>query len=177
MNTGYFPTTYQPDCKRVRGGRFEQNQPINLSQIKRTLGLLAAAPLLTASTSAQKLKTTQVPAAVVAGFSQKSPQAKEVKWEMEGQQYEAGFRQGKAEMLALLSTDGTLEETETEIGVAQLPAGVRATLARQYKNVAMKEAAKIVAAGTGAITDEAELAQGGKIRDVLFDAAGREVKK
>lgn len=145
--------------------------------MKRTFGLLAAALLLAGSASAQKLKTAQVPAAVVAGFNQKFPQAKEVKWEKEDSHYEAGFEQGKQEMSALLSTDGTLVETETEIQVSQLPAEVRATLARQHKGVKIKEAAKIVAAGTGAVTYEAEIVQGGKTRDVLFDAAGREVKK
>ena len=145
--------------------------------MKLPFGLLAAALLLAGSASAQKLKAAQVPAAVVAGFNQKFPQAKEVKWEKEGGHYEAGFEQGKQEMSALLSADGTLVETETEIQVSQLPAGVQATLARQYKGVKIKEAAKIVAAGTGAVTYEAEIEQSGKEVDLLFDAEGREVKK
>ncbi|SET09689.1 PepSY-like domain-containing protein [Hymenobacter actinosclerus] len=145
--------------------------------MKLPFGLLAAALLLTGSASAQKLKAAQVPAAVVAGFNQKFPQAKEVKWEKEGSHYEAGFEQGKQEMSALLSAAGTLVETETEIQVSQLPAGVQATLARQYKGVKIKEAAKIVAAGTGTVTYEAEIEQGGKEVDLLFDAEGREVKK
>ncbi|SDX38682.1 PepSY-like domain-containing protein [Hymenobacter psychrophilus] len=142
-----------------------------------SFGLLAAALLLAGSASAQKLKTAQVPAAVVAGFTQKFLQAKDVKWEKENDHYEAGFKQGKAEMSALLLANGALVETETEISVAQLPAEIRATLARQYKGVTIKEAAKIVAAGTGAVTYEAEIAQGGKTRDVLFNADGQEVKQ
>lgn len=145
--------------------------------MKHSVGLLAAALLLAGSASAQKLKTAQVPAAVVAGFARQFPQAREVKWEKENDQYEAGFKPGKAEMSALLRANGALVETETEIGVAQLPAGVRATLARRYKGAAIREAAKIVAAGSGVVTYEAEIAPGGKTRDVLFDAAGQEVKQ
>ncbi len=114
---------------------------------------------------------------MVAGFNRQFPQAKEIKWEKEGSYYEAGFEQNKQELSALLSADGTLVETETEINVDQLPAAVRTTLARQYKGVKIKEAAKIVAAGTGAVTYEAEIVRNGKTVDVLFDAEGREVKK
>ncbi len=145
--------------------------------MKRVIVLLGAALLLAGSASAQKLKVAQVPAAVVAGFNRQFPQAREVKWEKEGEQYEAGFEQGKQELSALLDASGKLVETETEINVDQLPAAVRATLARQYKGIKIKEAAKIVAADTGAVTYEAEIAQSGKTVDVLFDAEGREVKK
>ncbi|MFD2784747.1 PepSY-like domain-containing protein [Hymenobacter rubripertinctus] len=145
--------------------------------MKHLLGLLAAGLLLSASASAQKMKAAQVPAVVMASFNRQFPQAKEVKWEKEADQYEAGFEQGKQELSVLLDPSGKLVETETEIKVDQLPAAVRATLARQYKGVKIKEAAKIVAAGTGAVTYEAEIVQGGKNVDLLFDAEGREVKK
>ncbi|OWP61560.1 hypothetical protein CDA63_18770 [Hymenobacter amundsenii] len=145
--------------------------------MKRTIVLLGAALLLAGSASAQKLKAAQVPAAVVAGFNRQFPQAREVKWEKEDEQYEAGFEQGKQELSVLLDASGQLVETETGIKVEQLPAAVRATLARQYKGIKIKEAAKIVAAGTGAVTYEAEIAQSGKTVDVLFDAERREVKK
>ena len=145
--------------------------------MKRTIVLLGAALLLACSASAQKLKSAQVPAAVVAGFNQHFTQAKEVKWEKEGEQYEAEFEQGKTEWSALLSAGGQLLETETELPVGQLPVPVRATLASRYKGCKITEAAKIVAAGTGVITYEAEIVKNGKKQDVLFDAQGQEVKK
>ena len=145
--------------------------------MKLSLGLLAAGLLLSASASAQKLKAAQVPTAVVAGFNQHFAQAKEVKWEKEDGNYEAEFEQGKAEQSALLNASGELLETETELPVAQLPAPVRAALASRYAGCKITEAAKIVAAGTGAVTYEAEIVKSGKKQDVLFDAEGQEVKK
>jgi hypothetical protein len=50
-------------------------------------------------------------------------------------------------------------------------------LATNYKGAKITEAAKIVTAATNATTYEAETSQGGKHRDVRFNADGTEVKK
>ena len=63
------------------------------------------------------------------------------------------------------------------MAVSQLPAPVQKALAANYKAFKITEAAKIVAAATGLTTYEAEVAQGGKHRDVLFNADGTEAKK
>ena len=138
---------------------------------------LAAAALLAPAARAQKLAAAHVPAAVVATFKQNFPAVKSVKWEKEGADYEAGFEMGKSEMSAVISAAGVLKETETELPVAQLPAPVQKALASNYKAAKITEAAKIVTAATGATTYEAEVSQGGKHRDVLFNADGTEVKK
>lgn len=145
--------------------------------MKQYLILAALALALAAPARAQKLKATQVPAPIVAAFKLKFPQVKEVNWEKEGDQYEAGFEQGKVEMSVLLSASGELLETESEMAPTQLPAAVRAKLASTYKAYKVTEAAKIVTASTGATTYEAEVSKGGKKMDILFDANGQEVKK
>lgn len=145
--------------------------------MKQYLVLAAFALVLAAPAQAQKLKATQVPAAVVAAFKQKFTQVKEVKWEKEGNKYEAGFEQGKVEMSALLSASGELLETESEMAPSQLPAAVRAKLASAYKTYKVTEAAKIVTVSTGTTTYEAEVLKSGKKMDLLFDADGQEVKK
>ena len=138
---------------------------------------LAAAALLTPAAHAQKVSAAQVPAAASATFKKQFPTVKSVKWEKEGADYEAGFEMGKSEMSAVITAAGVLQETETEMPVAQLPAAVQKTLAASYKAFKITEAAKIVTAATGATTYEAEISQGGKHRDVLFNADGTEVKK
>ena len=100
-----------------------------------------------------------------------------MKWEKEGADYEAGFEVGKAEMSAVITAAGILKETETEMPVAQLPVSVQKALAANYKSSKITEAAKIVTAATGTTTYEAEVSQGGKHHDVLFNADGTEVKK
>ena len=138
---------------------------------------LAFAALLAPAAQAQQVAAAQVPAATKAAFQKAFPTVKQVKWEKEGTDYEAGFNLNKAEMSALITAAGVLMETETEISVAQLPASVQKALAVSYKTAKIKEAAKIVTAATGATTYEAEISQGGKHRDVLFEADGTEVKK
>ncbi|WP_210517050.1 PepSY-like domain-containing protein [Hymenobacter terricola] len=145
--------------------------------MKPTVVILASAVLLSGSAQAQKLVAAQVPAAVTTAFQTAFPAVKTVKWEKEGADYEAGFALGKAEMSAVITAAGVLRETEAEIPVAQLPAPVRKTLATRYSAYKITEAAKIVTVATGAISYEAEVSQGGKQHDVLFNADGREVKK
>lgn len=145
--------------------------------MKTLLLTLAAAALLAPAAHAQKLAAAKVPAAATAAFRQHFPAVKTVQWEKEGADYEAGFTQGQAEMSAVITAAGVLKETETEMPVAQLPAPVQKALATQYKGAKVTEAAKIVTAATGATTYEAEISQGGKHRDVLFNADGSAVKK
>ena len=145
--------------------------------MKTLLLTLAAAVLLATAAHAQKVTAANVPAAAVATFKQHFPTVKTVKWEKEGADYEAGFEMGKAEMSAVITAAGVLKETETEMPVAQLPAPVQKALATNYKGSKITEAAKIVTAATGATTYEAEISQGGKHREVWFNADGTEVKK
>ena len=138
---------------------------------------LAAAALLVPAAHAQKVAAANVPAAVTDAFRKNFPAVKAVKWEKEGADYEAGFDMGKAEMSAVITAAGVLKETETEMAVSQLPASVQKALATSYKAYKTTEAAKIVTAATGATTYEAEISQGGKHRDVLFNPDGTEVKR
>ena len=74
-------------------------------------------------------------------------------------------------MSALITPAGELVETESDMSSAKLPAAVRATLARDYKPYEVTEAAVLVLA-SGATTYEAEVSQGGKHHDVVFNADG-----
>ena len=145
--------------------------------MKTLLLTLAAAALLAPAAHAQHVAAANVPANAMATFKQHFPTVKTVKWEKEGADYEAGFEMDKAEMSAVITAAGVLKETETEMPVAQLPAPVQKALAAKYKGSKITEAAKIMTAATGATTYEAEISQGGKHHDVLFNADGTEVKK
>lgn len=100
-----------------------------------------------------------------------------MKWEKEGADYEVGFDTGKAKISAVITTAGVLKETETEMPVTQLPAAMQQALATRYKTTKITEAAKIISAATNVTIYEAEFCQGGKRRDVLFNADGTAVKK
>lgn len=80
-------------------------------------------------------------------------------------------------MSALFDAAGALQEIETSLAVHALPAPVRRALAAHYPGLQVREAAKIVAARTGAVTYEAEVRQNGRPRDLLFAADGRELRR
>jgi hypothetical protein len=134
--------------------------------------LLLGAALLASAANAQKVAPAQVPAAARATFQVKFPAVKSVKWEKEGSNFEAGFKLNGKTMSAVLTPAGVLQETETDMTPAQLPAAVRATLARDYKAYKVDEAATIVRAD-GTTVYEAEVAKGGKKQDVLFTTDGK----
>ncbi|MBF9144540.1 PepSY-like domain-containing protein [Hymenobacter properus] len=140
----------------------------------KTVLMFAVATLLAGSAHAQKVAAAQVPAAAKATFQAKFPAVKTVAWEKEGTDYEAGFKQNGKTMSAVITPAGVLQETETDMKVAELPAAVRATLARDYKAYQVKEAATIVKAD-GRTVYEAEVSKGGKEQDVLFTADGKVV--
>ena len=144
--------------------------------MKKVMILAAFALALAAPAHAQMLKPAQVPAAVRATFKAKFPLVKTNSWEKEGDKYEAGFKQDGITMSALITPVGELVETESDMSPAKLPAAVRAKLASDYKAYKVTEAAVLVSA-SGATTYEAEVSQGGKHHDVVFNADGSLVKK
>ncbi len=107
---------------------------------------------------------SEVPYAVKAAFSKKCSTAKKVKWDKEGNKYEASFLQNEKHMSVLYNANGVVEETETKISVAELPARARSYAKSKG---AIKEAAMIVAAN-GTLTYEAEVRR----RDLIFDDMG-----
>ena len=114
------------------------------------------------------IAAASVPQAVTASLRAAHPSAADIEWEREDDGYEASFSEGGADVSVVFASDGAVQETETEIAVADLPAAVRQALARDYAGRTVTEAARIVAAD-GAVTYEAEL---DGATDVLFDASG-----
>ncbi|MDB5266976.1 MAG: hypothetical protein JWP58_16 [Hymenobacter sp.] len=160
--------------------------------------LFFLAALLVGSTPgrAQKISATQVPAAVRATFETRFPAVKTITWKKEMQQvrpvyeyethndfhardaflteevYEASFRLTGQEMSVLITQNGLLQETETEMTTNQLPSAVLASLARDFNAYQVREAATIVRAD-GRTLYEAEIALAGKKQDVHFTADGQ----
>lgn len=128
--------------------------------------------LLASGAHAQKLAASQVYSAAKATFKAKFPAVTQPAWEKENNTYEASFKLNGKSMSALITPAGELLETETELRPAELPAAVRATLARDYPGYKVKEAAVIVKADDK-IVYEAEVTKGGKKQDVLFTADGK----
>ncbi|NIG54545.1 PepSY-like domain-containing protein [Chitinophaga sp. Cy-1792] len=123
--------------------------------------------LVSASTFAQKISEAKVPAVVKTALTKKFPNATGIKWEMEQQNYEAGFTDNNQHVSAVFDVKGNWMETETPIPAAELPKAATAYIASHYKGAKIKETARIQKA-SGAINYEAEI----KGKDVIFDDKG-----
>ena len=136
------------------------------------LALMIVAAMITSLSFAQKIQEKDVPASVKASFQKNYPNIKEVKWDKEGEKFEASFDLNKIDNSVLFDAQGNLLETEVEIELNQLPKGVLEYVKANYKGKKVKEAAKITDA-KGTVTYEAEI----KGMDLLFDSNGKFIKE
>ena len=123
------------------------------------------------SACAQKLDVAKVPAAVKNSFEKKYP-GTAAKWEKEDGNYEVNFKQNGNNMSELISSDGTIMETEMDIKITELPSAILNYVKEHYKGKTIKEGAKITKAD-GTVNYEAEVAG----KDVIFDADGKFIKE
>jgi len=124
---------------------------------------------------AQKIKSEEIPSNVKSAFEKKYPNVKKVKWEKEGDAYEASFDLKKEEVSALFDAAGNMKEVETEIETQAMPTAVKNLLTKDYPNYKITEAAKIVSQNT--ITYEAEVKRGKESFDLIFSEDGKLLKK
>ena len=130
--------------------------------------IILIALVLSTIAFAQKVKVTKVPEIVSKSLLSKYPNAKNIKWDKEENNYEASFENNKIENSVLFSANGKIIETEVEINTAQLPKSILNYIGKNYKDQKVKEAAKIISE-KGIITYEAEI-QG---KDLFFDENGK----
>lgn len=133
---------------------------------------MLVAVMITSFTFAQKIKENAVPSVVKNAFQKQYPSAKEVKWEMENGNYEVNFDLNEVDHSVLMDVNGKVLETEVEIKITELPAGVLEYVKNNYSGQKVKEAAKITDA-KGIITYEAEI----KGKDLIFDSNGKFIKE
>ena len=136
------------------------------------LALMMVAAMITSLTFAQKLQEKDVPAQVKTAFQKQYPKASDVKWDKEGEKFEASFDLNKIDNSVLFDAQGNVLETEVEIELTQLPKGIVEYVKANYKGQKVKEAAKITDT-KGTVTYEAEV----KGLDLLFDSNGKFIKE
>jgi len=133
---------------------------------------LMSVAAISSLTFAQKMQEKDIPAPVKNAFQKQYPTASDVKWDKEGEKFEASFDLNKIDNSVLFDAQGNVLETEVEIELNQLPKGVLEYVKANYKGQKVKEAAKITDA-QGKVTYEAEI----KGMDLLFDANGKFIKE
>lgn len=110
---------------------------------------------------------SDVPAALKTKFATMYPDARATKWEVVDGLYEASFLKNNIETEVLLSLDGSVLQTETEIGLKELPQPVRGHVATELGAKKITEASRI-SGPNGAVNFEIEVDN----IDYLFDSEG-----
>ncbi len=128
--------------------------------------------LFTMLSFAQKMQEKNVPPNVKSAFQKNYPVVKKVKWDKEDVKFEASFDLNKKDNSVLIDAQGNILETEVEIELTELPAGILEYVKKNYAEMHIKEVAKITDA-KGAVTYEVEV----KGMDLIFDSNGKFIKK
>ena len=121
---------------------------------------------------AQKTKEQNVPQIIKNALIEKFPNAKNVKWDKEENNFEASFKNNNIDNSILFNANAKIIETEIAIEVNQLPKNALQYLNDNFKNKKVKEAAKIITE-KGITIYEAEI-QG---KDLFFDENGNYITK
>ena len=122
--------------------------------------------------SAQDIKSKDVPAVVKNALAKKYPKAAKVSWEKEKGNYEANWGGKSGEDTSVQFTPaGDFVEEVNAISVSQLPSKVADYVKANYKGAKISEAGKVTDA-KGKKMFEAEV----KHKDLLFDESGNFLK-
>lgn len=109
--------------------------------MKRFKILMAVAVMLLSPSCAQKTAENKVPEKIQKIFSQKFPNAKNVKWDKENaNEWEAEFKIDGKDYSANFNSDGTWKETEYKIRKSDIPAVVKSTLDNDFPGYKMEKA-------------------------------------
>lgn len=135
------------------------------------IAILIGALFAVSFVNAQKNSDNAVPAVVKSAMQKAYPNAEELEWEKENNNYEADFEIDDTDYSLLIDVSGNILETEIEIPVSELPAGAKDYVSKNYAGKKIKEAAKI-SDNKGVVTYEAEV--NGK--DLIFDNNGNFIK-
>jgi hypothetical protein len=116
---------------------------------------------------AQSISKSEVPAPVLSRVKALYPDVNKIEWENVDGLYEASFDVKKVETSLLISWDGTLVHTETEIEASAVPANIMDYIKKHHPSSGISEASRIIDL-TSKVTYEIEADD----IEYVFDAYG-----
>lgn len=120
----------------------------------------------------QDLSQKEVPGIVKSTFLIQFPNATNVKWEKENDNYEVSFTYEKEMQSAILDSSGNLIQTEIKITKDELPNSILPYVKVNYRRKKIREVAKIIDVN-GKVFYEVEIYK----TDLIFDHKGNFVKE
>lgn len=145
----------------------------------KTLKTLTAAALIIGATACTKDQTPasseNLPEQVGSSFSKQNPDVKDVKWEKEGDYFEAEFEVDGKEVEVVYDKDGKVIAKEMEIDASSLPQAINGYINDNFSGSDIEEACEVKQKGETFYMVEIETADGET--ELLFDHEGKFLKK
>ncbi len=105
--------------------------------------LLPFAFFVSIHVNAQKTSADNIPAPVLATFKSAYPTAEKIQWELDEEDYMAGFIMSKQEKSAHYNTAGKWLRTETPVRVLDVPKVVKKGASKNFKAYTIVEPVKV----------------------------------
>lgn len=119
---------------------------------------------------------SKTPTAVEDAFKAKFPSAKSVKWAKENAtEWEVEFKMNGVNYSANFSNEGTWKETEHAVKIGTLPEPIKTALSELFSGYKVEEAEMVETPDFSGY--EVEIEKGEQSLEVVFDNAGKVLKK
>lgn len=105
----------------------------------KNLKIATVALFASAAVSAQDLTISQVPTNLNSNFQKTYPNATDVEWEREGENYKVEFEMGQMDNEIYYGKNGNVLKSEMEITENGLPPAVKKTVQNKYPNYKIDE--------------------------------------
>lgn len=116
----------------------------------------------------------EIPEAVMAAFHETFPDAAEVEWLPEGENYAAEFEVGELEYEVVFNAAGEVTEAELDIEIDQLPMLAQDYMAENHPSIEIKEMKKV--SNNDGNFYEVEFEEDGLEVELIFNVNGEFVK-
>jgi hypothetical protein len=123
-----------------------------------------------------RTSNSEIPNPIKAKFAQLYPNINVEKWENEGKNYEAAYKEGSVSKTIVLDPQGQVLQTETNIDQSALPPVIASYIKTNYSTYKIHEAISIMSAA-GVHTYEVGCKDGGNDVDLTFDNDGKFLSK
>ncbi len=117
---------------------------------------------------------SEVPSVVKNAFASEYPEAKEVDWEMKGEDYEVDFEVNNVDFALLIDGSGNIIMSKEEITKEDLPAAVTSGISKNFADLELDEVQKVEK--DGKTYYQVEFDDTFRDKEVVFTANGQEDK-
>lgn len=117
---------------------------------------------------------SEVPSVVKNAFASEYPEAKEVDWEMKGEDYEVDFEVNNVDFALLIDGSGNIIMSKEEITKEDLPTAVTSGISKNFADLELDEVQKVEK--DGKTYYQVEFDDTFRDKEVVFTANGQEDK-